>query len=100
MKTPNSILECLCARFNVGYKHFYDEKKLEKSIEKRRDIRSLYQIMFYGVNNGKKKMPFHMLVAEMVFNSWICRTLVTALNHWRSVLISYYGAVITWLHLC
>ena len=47
-----------------------------------------YQILFYGVNNGEKKMPLQMLVAEMVYDACRSKTVVTACTHW-GLSISY-----------
>ena len=43
---------------------------------------ALYQIMFYDVNNGKKKTPLHVLNAEMIHDACRSKTLVTNFNHY------------------
>ena len=91
MKIPEPILEFLCVLFHVEHKHFYnydDEANPKITSEKRRKIMVFFQILFYDVNNGEKKMPLQMLVAEMICDACRSKTVVTACNHW-GLSISY-----------
>ena len=84
IKIPEVILEFLCVLLNVDHKGFYNdvESNPNISITKRRKMIALYQIMFYDVNNGKKKTPLHVLNAEMIHDACRSKTLVTNFNHY------------------
>ena len=83
-KIPEVILEFLCVLLNVDHKGFYNdvESNPKISIPKQRKIIALYQIIFYDVNNGKKKTPLHVLNAEMIHDACRSKTLVTNFNHY------------------
>ena len=94
-KISASVIELLCSLFKFDYKHFYDEKKLEI-------LRAFYQIIAYGMNNGKKKMLFKCWLLKwcsihVVVKYWPQHWII---RKWQSIIISYYGAVITWFRLC
>ena len=82
MKILEVILEFLCVLLNVDHKCFYNDVKSNPkiSITKRRKIIALCQIMFYDVNNGKKKTPLHVVHGEMIHDA--CR-----IKHWSLIVI-------------
>ena len=47
---------------------------------KMRKILSVYQVMFYIVNNGRKRTPLHMLNSEAIYNACRSKTLISSLN--------------------
>lgn len=53
---------------------------------KMRKILSVYQVMFYIVNNGRKRTPLHMLNSEAIYNACRSKTLIFAI-------------IVIWLHI-
>ena len=92
MIIPEPILEFLCVLLNVDQKQFYkspgSETEPKFSEMKPKKIMTLYQIMFYDVNNGEKKTPFHVINAELIHDTCRSKTLITGQNH-MGLSISY-----------
>ena len=51
-------------------------------------MKSLYQMMFYNVHNGRKKTPLHLMAAHNVYDKCKSRELITTLNR-IGVCVSY-----------
>ena len=58
------------------------------SQNKNRQIRSIYQMLFYIINNGRKRTPLHILNAEAIHHNCKSSTLITSFNH-QGVCMSY-----------
>ena len=55
---------------------------------KLKKILSVYQIVFYILNNGRKRTPLHMLNSESIYNACRSKTLISSLNRF-GLTISY-----------
>ena len=48
---------------------------------KQRKLLALFQILFFIVNKGRKRTPFHLMKSEAIYNTCKSKTLISSLNH-------------------
>lgn len=86
---PDEVAEVFSTLFDFDVKCNYNDpdnsqhKNLDDcdiSDGKMRKILSVYQVMFYIVNNGRKRTPLHMLNSEAIYNACRSKTLISSLN--------------------
>ena len=56
---------------------------------RRMQVNSLFQIMFYTLNNEKKITPLHIINSEAIYDACKSSTLITSFNHF-GLCTSYY----------
>ncbi len=95
MKIPEVVLDFLTTLFNCP-SNITDSTELPEELDendfdsevplinvgpKDRKLKAVYQIIYYIVNNGRKRTPFHILLAEGLHATCKSFTLLTALSH-------------------
>ena len=105
MDIPDDIVSFLCTLFNCDSEEFAQEVADRDSsfwlddgspesldpgktddytysqTSKVRKIKSVFQILYFIVNNGKQRTPLHLICAEGIHSTCKSKTLITALNH-------------------
>ena len=68
-----------------------EESEVNESVTKDRKItklKALYQIMYYNIQNGRRRTPLHLMAAHNIYDKFKSRELITSINR-IGVCISY-----------
>ena len=92
---PKLVADFFSALFDIDIKcnDIDSEDQLENTemnseTAKLKKILSVYQIIFYILNNGRKRTPLHMMNSESIYNACRSKTVISSLNRF-GLAISY-----------
>ena len=87
------MLQTFSSLFDLDYKCFNtvnegqtEQTNYQSGMKKR--VLALYQIIFYILNNGRKRTPLHMMNSEAIYNACRSKTLISSFNRF-GLSISY-----------
>ena len=89
MKIPEEFVYFFSSLFNIPQTRLFDMQD-ETNFHGRKvnKLKSLYQMMFYILHDGKEKTPLHLMVSHNIYEKCKSREVITSLNK-VGVCVSY-----------